>query len=254
MTSQDLISKYIQKILTQEEQIEFDIRFENDEDFKKELLFHKNLKRVGQQKDEDNFKSFLSHLETSGSNIDEKKNYFKKWFYLAASIIVITGLTYFYNKNKGHTPEELFATYFEPYQNAMQPLVRGEELNSNTKIAFNAYENGNFKEALDLFDNVLKEQPNDTITFYKAITLLELNDTKNAISLLEKKWQVSNSFREKKFWYLALSYIKINDPKGAEKNLLLLRDIPESNYKKEESKALLKVLKQSFSENPQGES
>ncbi len=249
MKSQELISKYIQNRLTQEEQIEFDKLVETDEDFRKELEFHENLKKVAAHKDDENFRDFISHLETNGPAIKEKNNRTTKMLYVAASVIILLGLGYFFSIKKGNTNEKLFSTYFEPYRNIKQPVVRGEDSDDLTQIAFNAYENAKFEKALELFNKVLETKQDDTIEFYKANVLLTLDDPNKAILILEKNLNSTVPFGEKKYWYLSLSYLKVSDFQKCKENLKLLLEIPDSEYKKEEAKELLKKLEQSFSED-----
>ncbi|WP_109851450.1 tol-pal system YbgF family protein [Aquimarina sp. AU58] len=237
MKPQDLISKYIQGTLTIEEQQEFDTLLSVDQNFRDEILFHTNLKKVVEHKDDDNFRHLLSDLE---SNVKKKKTL--KWWYAAASILILLGTVYFWNTKKPMSNEELFATYFKPYRNILQPVVRSDEHKNKISVAFNAYENGNFKKALDAFNTVLETEENDTLQFYKANALLKLNEAKKAIIILEGQSEIKNSFSEKNHWYLAMAYLKVDQLNKAKEQLELLIKIPDSEYKKEEAKELLKKL------------
>lgn len=237
MKPQELISKYIQNNLTPEEQKEFDTLIVTDTDFKKEVAFHEDIKKAAENKDDDNFRALLTDLE---SNVKQKNS--PTWWYVAASIVILLGATYFFSLKKPVSNEELFAVYFEPYRNITQPVARGEELENLKTIAFNAYENGNFEKALTLFDTLLSHKEESSILFYKANVLLKLNDAKKAITILEKKAIVKDSFSEKIYWYLALSYLKDNDPEKSKEKLKLVLKVPNSDYKKEEARKLLEAL------------
>ncbi len=237
MKPQELISKYIQNSLTKEEEQEFDSLLASDEGFRKEVAFHTNLKKVAEDKDDDNFRALLSDLE-----FNVKKKRYPKWWYVAASIIILLGAFYFWNSKKPASNEELFAAYFEPYRNIVQPVVRGEENKDLKTIAYNAYENGDFKKALNLFDSLLTHKQEPSVLFYKANALLKLNDAKKAIPILEKNSTVVDSFSEKKYWYLALAYLKDNQPEKSKEKLQMILEIENSEYKKEEARELLKRL------------
>ncbi|WP_025666866.1 tetratricopeptide repeat protein [Aquimarina megaterium] len=237
MKPQDLISKYIQGTLTVEEQQEFDTLLNTDQNFRDEVLFHTNLKKVVEHKDDNDFRHLLSDLE---SNVKKKKTL--KWWYAAAAILVLLGTTYFWNTKKPVSNDELFATYFKPYRNILQPVVRSGEHKNMISVAFNAYENGNFKKALDAFDIVLETEANDTLQFYKANALLKLNKAKKAIIILENRNEIKNSFSEKNHWYLAMAYLKVGQLDKAKEQLELLIKIPDSEYKRTEAKELLKKL------------
>ncbi|WP_074409693.1 tetratricopeptide repeat protein [Aquimarina megaterium] len=237
MKPQDLISKHIQGTLTIEEQQEFDTLLSVDQNFRDEVLFHTNLKKVVEHKDDDDFRHLLSDLEY---NVKKKNKL--KWWSIAASILVLLGTIYFWDTKKPVSNEELFATYFEPYRNILQPVVRGNDHKNKISVAFNAYENGNFKKALDAFNTVLETEENDTLQFYKANALLKLNEAEKAIVILEERDKIENSFSEKNHWYLTMAYLKVGQLNKAKEQLELLIKIPDSEYKKEEAKELLKKL------------
>jgi len=238
MNSEGLILKYIQNTLTSEEKLEFDRLIASDEDFRKEIAFHTDLKKVTENKDDDNFKSLLSDLEAN-AEVSTRKHY-TKW-YVAASIIVLLGLAYFLSL-KPASNDELFTSYFEPYRNVSQPVVRGDEDKELKTIAFSAYENGDFKKALALFDQLLLEKEDPIISFYKANVFLKLNEAEKAIAILEKNIAIKDSFSVKRYWYLALAYLKVNKPKKSKENLKLLLETPKNTYKKKEATVLFKKL------------
>ncbi len=240
MTPQELISKHIQNSLTPDEQIEFDRLLKSDIDFKKEVDFHETLKKVTEDKDDRDFRSLLSEIEVNPKPITKKRSV--KWWYLAASIIVILGLTYFLTNRLSPSNEVLFAQYFEPYRNVTQPVVRSE-VNENLKaLAFNSYENAKFEKALELFDQMLANTEDPVILFYKSNVLLQLDQAEMAIPILTKDTATTDSFSEKRYWYLALAYLKTNNPQKAKTTLELLLNISDSEYKKKEAKELLKKL------------
>ena len=244
MTPQKLISKYIQNTLTPEEQLEFNTLLDTDIVFKKEVTFHSNLKKVTEDKDDDNFRALLSDIEAKGSeSIDIEKPVTAKWWYIAASIIAIIGLTYFFVNESPASNKELFAEYFEPYRNITQPVVRSDAQESIKEAAFNAYENAKFEEALYLFNQVLLNKEETSILFYKANTLLTLNESKKAIAILEQDIHLTDIFSEKRYWYLALAYLKNDQPEVSKEFLEKLIAIPNSEYKKIEAQKLLKQLK-----------
>ncbi|WP_109301497.1 tol-pal system YbgF family protein [Aquimarina sp. AU474] len=240
MTPEELISKYIQNSLNSEEQLEFERLLNSDVEFKKELDFHITLKKVTEENDDEDFRSFLSEIESNPEPIVEKNG--AKWWYLAASIIAILGLTYFFTNRVSPSNEELFVQYFEPYRNVTQPIVRGETTENLKTTAFNSYENAKFEKALTLFDQILLDKEESIILFYKANVLLQLDRTEMAIPILEKDTALTDSFSEKRYWYLALAYLKVNNPKKTEITLERLLNIPNSEYKKAEAKELLEKL------------
>jgi tetratricopeptide (TPR) repeat protein len=235
MKTEKLILKYINNTLSKEDKLVFDKLMETDKPFREEVTFHSNLKKVTEKKDDDDFKELISNIESKFYT--PKKNY-KKW-YIAAAIIALIGISYFFSTTF-NSNEKLFTANFKPYRNIMQPVVRGDENDELKSQAFNAYENKNFEKAINLFDKILVNNGNSSIQFYKANALLALDKVDEAIVLLKNDISIQDSFHEKRYWFLALAYLKKSDIKNSRKNLTLLLEVPKSTYKKKEAKQLIK--------------
>jgi hypothetical protein len=140
------------------------------------------------------------------------------------SIIVVT----FIFLNRPDDPAELYASYFEPYPNIFEPIVRGEnDVVSKRSIAFQAYESGNYTQAASLFTELLQEKKEPGMLLLLGNANLMLNNTKEArnnfITLI-------NDFEEydlQSKWYLGLSYLKEGDLKSAQ---LIMREVSNSEY------------------------
>jgi cytochrome c-type biogenesis protein CcmH/NrfG len=111
-------------------------------------------------------------------------------------------------------------------------------------IAMQSYENKKYTEASLLFDSYLVTNPNDAQSLYfSGLSHYENHDYKKAIPLLEKfskqessmVYQKNNQDAE---WYLAISYLKINQKAKAE---TILQKIADSSHKySNQAKVLLK--------------
>ncbi|WP_460220138.1 tetratricopeptide repeat protein [Psychroserpens sp. MEBiC05023] len=236
MDKKELIAHYFLKALSKEAQKEFDYLMSTDTEFAKEVTFQKDLKAAIEKEEYDTVKQQLKDFEAEehlGFN-------YKKWL-VAATVVVLLGLSSFWYFSAIDT-EKLYAENFKPYRNVVQPIVRGE---SNTDVktkAFTAYETKKYTEALDYFDKMLKENPNETIAFYKANVLLKLNKTEEAISILKTNLKTPDSLDAKNTWYLALAELRLNNIKNAKDRLTQLIN-SEDTFKKSEAKKLLKILK-----------
>jgi hypothetical protein len=140
------------------------------------------------------------------------------------SIIVVT----FIFLNRSEDPAELYASYFEPYPNIFEPIVRGEnDVVNKRSTAFQAYESGDYVQAASLFSELLKEKKEPGMLLLLGNANLILNNTKEArnnfITLI-------NDFEEYDLqgkWYLGLSYLKEGDVKSAQ---LIMRELSNSEY------------------------
>ena len=134
-----------------------------------------------------------------------------------------------------------------PPETLMQPIVRGENLNTIEYRAFVAYEAQNYHKAINLF-NSAKNPDQVYIDFYKGISFLAINKPEEAIDLLKSVSQSNDlngnqkGFNNKAQWYLALAYIKINDKQNAIKELTKIINDPTENVRKDAASEILEFL------------
>lgn len=236
MKNDELIEKYLENSLNAEEQAQFDTLLNEDASFKKEVAFHDNIKRVAEEKDTDDFRSMLSGFEEEHQPTKVfKLQRYSKWL-VAASVILIAGLTYVLTLSNP-TSQELFAANFQPYENVVHPIVRGTEEQDQKTKAFIAYETGDYKLAISLFSSLYENEKKPYYLFYKANALLKLERANEAIPLLKEHLQTKDTLNDKSTWYLALAYLRIDDKANAQK--LLEEIIQSKKYKVEEAKKLL---------------
>lgn len=248
MKKEELIDKYFTNSLSAQEQQLFNEYLQNDEEFKSEFLFQKDLKAVVASNQRDDLKKTLQNFE---SDIQNKTSIFKvpnKWL-VAASICLFLGLGFWYVKtNFFPSDNKLFVENFQPYRNIVQPIERDSPKETIEYKAFLAYENENFYKAINLFNSI--QNQNDTyISFYKAMCYLSLDKPNEAINLLlpiataKKENGTFKNFKELSNWYLGLSYLKNNEKNKAISQFSILANLPENTCKKEEAEYILKYLK-----------
>lgn len=247
MGNLDLIDKYFNNSLSPKEQLLFNEFLQNDEEFKSEFLFQKDLKTVITKNQREDLKKTLQNFE---NEIQKKSKVFglpKKWL-IAASFSLLIGLGFWYVKTNFYpSDEKLFAENFEPYRNIVQPIERSAKEQSIECKAFLAYENGNYYKAINLFNSV-KNQKEPYVSFYKALCYLSLEKPTEAINLLLPLATVKNdegtfkNFHQLSNWYLGLAYLKNNEKKKAISQFSIIANLPDSTTKKKESQELLNYL------------
>ena len=176
-----------------------------DSEFAKEVNFQKNIKAVIEKEERNAIKSQLQTFEKEQNT--SSFNY--KKLAAAATIVVLLGLSSFWYFNKTIDNEKLYAEYFEAYRNVEQPIVRSETKTDLKTKAFTAYETKDYTEALEYFDELLKENYSETIAFYKANTLLKLNKTNEAVTVFKANLKTTDSLDDKNNWYLALAHLRL---------------------------------------------
>lgn len=246
MSKTDLIEKYFGNSLSPKEQSKFNELLRTDEKFKIELDFQKDLQKVIYRNQRNDLKKVLQKFEQNKPDV-KLLNISKKWL-VAASILLIVGLGYIFLKNNNYSPDDLFVQNYEPYRNIVLPVERGINSNTIEQSAFIAYENGNYRKAINLFNSV----PNNNdqyIQFYKAMCYMSLNKPKDAITLLkiitESDYNQNSeiNFKELANWYLALAYLDLGEIDRAKKQFSIIAGDTDNVYKNEASGKILKSLR-----------
>lgn len=247
MKNEELIDKYFTNSLSPQEQLLFNEYLQNDEEFKSEFLFQKDLKAVVASNQREDLKKTLQNFEKKIQNRAPIFKLPKKWL-VAASICLFLGVGSWYVKtNFFPSNNKLFVENFQPYRNIVQPIERDSPKETIEYKAFLAYENENFYKAINLF-NSIENQNGTYVSFYKAMCYLSLDKPTEAISLLlpiaTSKRENDNfkNFKELSNWYLGLAYLKNNEKSKAISQFSILANSPESSCKKEEAENILKYL------------
>ncbi len=235
MDKKELIAQYFTKKLSLETKKEFEHFMATDAEFAKEVTFQENLKTVIEKGERESVKSQLQDFE-----VEENSSFnYKNWL-VAATVIVLLGLSSFWYFDNSIDTQKLYTENFEPYRNVVHPIVRGETTDDIKTKAFAAYETKNYENALKYFEEILNENDDEIILFYKANVLLQLNKTDEAISIFKNNLKTSDSLDAKNNWYLALAHLRLNNIENAKEILENLNTT--SSFKKKHVKQLLKKL------------
>ena len=141
----------------------------------------------------------------------------RNWRIYAVSASVLLALavgSILYTISQPSGSEQLFAEFFEPFPNIV-PLIRKLEQPDLLKQAMQAYELKNYQMAAEMLQSlVVAEHTNMTAHFYLGVTLLSLDDdTQVAINYFQQVIvEGNNKFVDYAQWYLALGYLKQDEP------------------------------------------
>lgn len=135
----------------------------------------------------------------------------------------------------------IFAQYFKPYQN--EYITRSDEVRvNNLYFALQAYENHDYAKAIVLFNKVIEADKSQHMAyFYKGVSCIEMGNYNGAIESLNVILNNENNpYYAQSKWYLALTYLKLNNPAIAKQHLdwLALND----RYYGTKAKEILKKL------------
>jgi tetratricopeptide (TPR) repeat protein len=217
--------------MSSDERKDFEILLKEDKDFKKEFDEHKALFNAFKINEAQRLKDNLKAHEPQRSS---KKRFTSKpvIYSIAAIFMVLLGSSVYFN----FFQQDFYKTYFEPYPNVYQPVVRGNEVESTE--AFMHYENKAYEKAQISFEVLLQNEEDPNIRFYYALSFLNNNQPLEAIVEFEKLRNIKFEFQAEVLWYQALAEIKLEKFEKAESILKTLQSThPE--YKK---KAVEKLI------------
>lgn len=237
MENEQLIHDYINDRLSPTDKEAFENKLATDTGFASEVKEYKDVKNAIRENERSGLKSILQDLESKEATTSFSKRY--RHIYIAAAVIIfaIIGSQFL---QKGSSNQDLYASFYQPYPNTLQPVTRGEEGSNDLSKAFQAYEANDFKKAATLFDASLKANYNTDVLFYKAMSLYNIGKQSEAANLLNKLKKDNTNYTPQIYWYSALLDLKNNNIQRAKEQLDSLTQL-NSGYKQS---AIVKIKRE----------
>lgn len=201
-----LFDQYLQGEMTAEEKDSFEQHLSHDYELALEFETFKEtqsqLKNKFEHEDErEVFKANLTAISDKHFNANKPKVVLMRpWYYAAAaSAIILFGLFFFDYNNPT----------FEDYDNPeTATFVERGDPNAALKEAQNAFNDGKYKEAIPLFEEILKENKTPEIQYFYGVALLEESKYPKAEVVFNELKSGTSVYKEKAKWSLALSKLK----------------------------------------------
>jgi hypothetical protein len=145
---------------------------------------------------------YISKNERSNSSFF-RKNYF---IYSSAAAILLLAITALLNISSNSNSQKLFNRYFEVYPD-VTTHTRSNGNNDNFANAMLLYNSGKFEATIKKLDKIKK---NESVSFYKGVSFLALNNTTKALEVLKPLTKdKENIFYYEANWYVALALLKL---------------------------------------------
>ena len=234
-----LLKKHLKKRMTEAEKTAFDALIKDEITFKNEVALVQDLYQVFELNAETELRELLVEFEMAYKPY--KKSSRVLW-YLAASVIALLGMAYFFTIIQPASAENLYADYFTPYKNVVHPVIEGVQVLDQKTKAFSTYENRDYREATARFEALYNQTGDSYYLFYQANALMADNKVEEAVLVLNRHLETNDVLQKKTFWYLALAYLKLKNMDEATAYLNKVVKVEGYNYKK--AQKLLKTLEE----------
>ncbi|WPR71942.1 tetratricopeptide repeat protein [Flavobacterium sp. NG2] len=233
-----LFDQYLQGELSGTEKEAFERQLDTDSELAasfetfKEVNLQLHLK-FGIETERNAFKENLSKIASKPKRTKKSKlRTLQPWYYsVAASIVIVLGAWVLL-----HSSKPIFTDYNQ-HENAY--FTERGDVNANLKLAQDAFNAKNYKEAITQFEIILKEKPSPEIELYYGISLLETNKLKEAEVVFNELQSGTSIYKDKATWNLALLKLKLKDYDACE---ALLKTIPADYEGYDKVKELLDKL------------
>lgn len=239
----DQIERYLANKMAAQERSIFEKKLNTDKELRAELNLHNELGEVvkgeGFHKLRAVLKNTDAHWQAPNSTPSAKiiQHSFWKKIALVAAVAVL-GL-FLWQLLPYNTPDELFATHFEPYPMVLTQRSAPTDATGMLNNAITAYAEKDFAKAAAAFQELLTTNPNQPIyQLYSCVSELGLGQNDIAIPCFKNLQNIPN-LQEQATWYLALSFLQKEDVASAK---LAFESIQQGQYKFSESQSLLSQL------------
>ncbi|WP_452226594.1 tetratricopeptide repeat protein [Lacinutrix cladophorae] len=238
-----LFENYLAGELAVEEKALFEDRLETDAAFQESFKTYKAVSGFLEHKFENEattnaFKSNLKSISNAHFNVtkntseeNKKTNPFRILKYAIAACVVLMFSIFTFNQFNN-------PTYSDYNSHEPMTVVRGnvKDLIEATK----AFNNEEYEKANSLLKKVLENDPENTeIQLYYAITNIELDNFNVADTELNKIITGKSAYKDKAFWYAALSRLK---QRKIDATIVLLKQVSEESDDYKEAQKLLNKL------------
>lgn len=189
----------------------------------KQFMYEQDKQKLQPCAKEDDLADYTQPLKSS-----KKYSNIKSIISIFTSIAAIIAIVFSFNiYQDNRRMDKLFETYYTPLEYDSQLMSRGDDtISLELASAMEAYQSKDYATALQRFNTI--PQVDENYLIYKAICLLETEQTEDAIILLELL--VANGegteYYQQACWYLALVYLRNHED---EKAFAMIKHINDDN-------------------------
>ena len=200
---------YLNNEMPQAEKELFEQRLNSDNQFRESFNLYKETTAMLENKFDSKTIDFKENLKSiSKTHFSEKEEdkskviNFKPFYYAIAASVVLAFGTWFMMQGNPEYGD------FNQHENAY--FTERGSIIKNLRLAQNAFNEKNYKVAIENFEIVLKDYDKPEVRFFYGISLLEENRYAEAETNFVSIQNGTSIYKDKATWYLALSKLKQN--------------------------------------------
>jgi len=214
----DTIERYLSGDLSSRELQDFETEMAGNLDLKKEVELHRSLHEELKDIDTLQFRKKIARIATN-QNKDSKG--IGSFWKIAASLLILVGLSTFLWFQLASRESDLFETYYRPYP--VEDVVRGNTEKESDAI-LKGYSNREYREVIPKLEGLIAEDAeNEVLKLYLGNSYLNTGQEDKAISTFNGITQESKYYEDAQ-WYLALTHAKLGNSQKASEYLKWIID------------------------------
>lgn len=228
------IESYLEGKLSEEERRDFEKRLAADASLKKEVDVYRKLIKGIESAGTSNFLSKMNDWEQEISGMEigkpQQKNPWKLYAIAALIIMFVMPFGYLIIQNANSSSDEIFAEYFEPYEDLISERDAGVE--PELVRGMEHYNSKEFGQAIKQFTSYLNNSPDDLeVQLYLAIAFLANDEPHFA----EKGFTNLMAFPDNLFypqvqWYYTMCKLKLGKNGELKKLVNEISSDPDHDY------------------------
>lgn len=248
VNQKELIDKFLLGQLEPEEQLKWDTEIQ-DESFREELAFRRDLLLASKSLRRDQLKQEFSAIEKRERSQQPANANIRSFRLMPIAIGIAAALALIFLVwgsfgPKKQDPQVLFAEHFSPYPNHLVMVARDTSIaRTPLEHVFEAYEAKRYARVIQLFSQMdsstLNEISSDYVHLYVGVSYLGNNQPLQAIEELGFLTESENKvFSQPAEWYTGLAYVASNQMEEAKTLIEKVQENHSHSYQEDAQKIL----------------
>ena len=212
----EFIERYLDNEMGKSELEWFEKELDSNPGLQKELQLQISVNKALAEKE---VMELRNQLETTYSSLEPEKARGIRFpaavskklmvFTSIIAVLIIGSLFVLFLMNKPLSSEEIYAIYYQPYEASLNFRATDVDIDKDLRTAIRYYENKDFRNALVLFEKILKHDSSRIgLNLYSGISSMEIKEYKDANMKLQAIIDHKhNLYLEQAEWYLGFCYL-----------------------------------------------